>query len=357
MIPKLMNVNCTSGSPVLVEPTTWLDMETRVSEVTWAWPLYLPNGFVTMVAGQGGSGKSSIVLRLCGCFTEGWDWPDGTPFTGEKGSVLWCEAEAAQAINLDRAKKYGIDRSKLITPFDDSLLDINLSDPKDRNQLEKIATLSQVKVIVVDSLKGANTGEENDSKIFEIVKFLAELARDTEKIVILIHHLRKKGLGGDDIISLDHIRGSSAITQTTRMVWAINSKSNGSKENSFQVIKSNLGEFPAAIGFQITEDGVEFFEPSESSGKHSQVREAEEILKDILHNGSYPARDIEILASKKGIAMRTFNKAKKNLGIMSKRIGGRNGFYVWMLPSIESDPEEEIEIDWDSMQPLHPLQT
>ena len=152
--------------------------------------------------------------------------------------------------------------ARLLTPFDDPLHDINLSDPNHQKKLKKKAFLPQVKMIVVDSLKGANTGVENDSQIFEIVKFLAELARDTGKIVILIHHLRKKGLGDDDIVTLDHIRGSSAITQTTRMVWAINSKSNGSKENTFQVIKSNLGEFPPAIGFQITEDGVDFFEPA-----------------------------------------------------------------------------------------------
>jgi putative DNA primase/helicase len=337
-----MDTNCTSGSPALVEPTTWLDMETRVSDVSWAWELYLPNGFVTMVAGRSGSGKSSVVLRLCGCFIEGWAWPDGTPFTGEKGSVLWCEAEAAQAINLGRAKKYGLDLSQILTPFDDPLIDINLSDLTHQKRLREKSFLPQVKVIVIDSLKGANTGVENDSQIFEIVKFLAELARDTGKIVILIHHLRKKGFGEEHNVTLDHIRGSSAITQTPRMVWAINSESDGSKENTFQVIKSNLGEFPPAIGFQITEYGVDFFEPSESSGKHSQVREAEEILKVILHNGSYPARDIEILASKKGIAMRTFNEAKKNLGIQSMRIGGRNGFYVWKLPpnKIESDEEE-----------------
>jgi putative DNA primase/helicase len=345
MIPKLLNANFTSGSPIMVKPTTWLDMESRVSDVSWAWELYLPNGFVTMVAGRSGSGKSSVVLRLCGCFTEGWDWPDGTPFTGEKGSVLWCEAEAAQAINLGRAKKYGLDLGKILTPFDDPLNDINLSNPIHKKRLREKAFLPQVKVIVIDSLKGANTSVENDSQIFEIVKFLAELSRDTGKVVILIHHLRKKGLGEDDNVTLDHIRGSSAITQTPRMVWAINSELDGSKENTFQVIKSNLGEFPPAIGFQITEDGVEFFEPTKSSGKHSQVREAEKILKDILHNGPYPARDIEILASKKGIAMRTFNEAKKNLGIQSKRIGGRNGFYVWILPPNQSEPDEEEYCD------------
>jgi putative DNA primase/helicase len=340
-----METNYTSGSPAFVEPTTWLDMETRVSEVTWAWELYLPNGFVTMVAGQGGSGKSSIVLRLCGCYTEGWDWPDGTPFTGEKGSVLWCEAEAAQAINLDRAKKYGLDLSKLLSPFDDPLHDINLSDPIHQKGLRKKAALPQVKVIVVDSLKGANTGVENDSQIFEIVKFLAEIARDTGKIVILIHHLRKKGFGDDENVTLDHIRGSSAITQTTRMVWAINSKSNGSKENTFQVIKSNLGEFPPAIGFQITEYGVDFFEPSESPGKHSQVGEAEEILLDILSDGPCRVRDIEKIASKNGIAMRTFQTAKKKLGIRSKRIGGQDGYFVWILPPNQSDPDEEEYCD------------
>lgn len=340
-----MDTNCTSGSPAHVELTTWLDMETRVSEVTWAWKLYLPNGFVTMVAGQGGSGKSSIVLRLCGCYTEGWNWPDGTPFTGEKGSVLWCEAEAAQAINLARAKKYGLDLSKILNPFDDPLIDINLSNPIHRKRLREKALLSQVKVIVIDSLKGANTSVENDSQIFEIVKFLAELARDTGKVVILIHHLRKKGLGEDDNVTLDHIRGSSAITQTPRMVWAINSKSDGSKESTFQVIKSNLGEFPPTIGFQITEDGVDFFEPALSSGRHSQIREAEEILINLLRDGSYPAGEIEKLASKKGIAMRTFNEAKKNLGILSKRIGGRNGFYVWILPPNQSEPEEEEYCD------------
>jgi RecA-family ATPase len=189
-----MNNNITSGSPGKEEPVTWTTMAKVVAKITWAWLYWLANGFVAIIAGSSGSGKSMLVLRICGCFTNGWDWPDGTPFEGDKGSVLWCEGEAAQAINLERARQYGLDMSRFITPFEDPLQDVDLDDQTHRARIKQMAQLPEVKLIVIDSLRGVNGQDENSSNINQMIKFLAEIARDTGKIVILTHHLRKKGI-------------------------------------------------------------------------------------------------------------------------------------------------------------------
>ena len=89
-------------------PGNWSALDGTLKPIEWDWPLWLAKGVLTMLSAKSGIGKSLLVLRIAGCYLNGWPWPDGTPFTGERGSILWCEAEAAQALNLERAKAWGL---------------------------------------------------------------------------------------------------------------------------------------------------------------------------------------------------------------------------------------------------------
>ena len=88
--------------------STWADLDAVMGPIEWDWKNWLARGFLNISVGMTGEGKSYLALRICGSYLLGWDWPDGTPFTGKQGSVIWCEAEAAQAINLSRAKRMGL---------------------------------------------------------------------------------------------------------------------------------------------------------------------------------------------------------------------------------------------------------
>ena len=171
-----------SRQPVI---TTWADMEKIIGPITWAWEKWLPEGVLTILAGEPGAGKSALALRLAGCFLRGDPWPDGTLYTGEPGAIIWAEAEAGQALNLQRAKAWGLPTESIYAPSQDGLIDFNLGEKAHIDALARRAERPEVRLIIVDSLSGADARAEKSSEDAGTVKWLAALARDLRKPVLM----------------------------------------------------------------------------------------------------------------------------------------------------------------------------
>jgi putative DNA primase/helicase len=314
---------------------SWKDMAEQIGPVEWAWEKWLPKGLLTILAGESGTGKSALALRICSTFLRGDPWPDGTPYNGEQGSVLWCEAEAAQAVNLGRAQAWGLPLEKIRTPLSDPLMDLQLDQPTHQAALVEKATLPEVKLIVIDSLRGMQQGEENSSGTMSLIKWIAEIARDTGKPVILTHHLRKRSLQDSDRVDLDRLRGSSAIVQTARVVWAVDLPDLDHKESKrFQVIKSNLATFPDPIGLKVDEDGVQFGSVIEAPQAETILARAMELIPSLLAQRPMKSTQVQEECEQVGIGWRTAKEAKKQLGIIAVRQGDA---WFWSLPASEDD--------------------
>jgi hypothetical protein len=165
------------------------------------------------------------------------------------------------------------------------------------------------------------------------IKFLAQLARDKKIAVLLIHHLRKKGEKDTISVDLERLRGSSSIVQTARVVWAMDNPNNSTGYKRLRGIKSNLGKLAPAIGYTIDDSGISFgsLPNPEQIEKSSAKREAHLFLRSMLAAGSCDAQAILAEAKENGIAERTLNTAKADLGVRSEREGGPNGKWVWHL--------------------------
>lgn len=319
--------------------TTWADMAAMIAPIGWAWQRWLPLGFLTMCVADVGTGKSALALRLAGTFTLGWPWPDGTPFEGERGAVLWCETEAAQALNLERARGWGLPLDQLLTPLPDPLADVQLDNPEHRGLVEAIARRPDVRLIVVDSLRGAHRGDENDSAMFELVLWLASLARDTCKPILLAHHLRKRGLqdGRDAPVTLDRVRGSTSIVQPVRIAWALDVPDPLRPDRKrLSVIKSNFGRFPDPIGLEIGDSGISFGAAPEPPRQETQLDKACDLLRALLRQHPVPQADLQAEAEGAGISWGTMKRAKTRMGVVAKR-DGREGRWYWALPARDDD--------------------
>jgi putative DNA primase/helicase len=309
---------------------TWANMAEALGPITWAWKPWLSPGFLTLVVSEPGRGKSMLCLRIAACFLRGDPWPDGALYTGEAGAVVWCEAEAAQALNLERAKSWGLPLEKIYTPLDDPLADVQLDIPEHQQIVRTMMQRPEVRLLVVDSLRGAHQGDENSSTSMETVKWLAELARDTSKPVLLTHHLRKRGLFDiDDKVSLDRVRGSSAIIQTARLVWAIDQPDPGSETRRLSIIKNNMARFPEPVGLTIGDLGLSFGDAPEKPKEDTPVERAIDLLRVLLDDSPMRQPDIEDEAKGSGISWASMRRAKKQLGVVSKR--QPDGWY-WSLP-------------------------
>lgn len=322
--------------PAAVAPATWADMERSIGPITWDWQGWLPRGHLIIIASESGAGKSTVNLRIADCYVRGNPWPDGAGFGGETGRALWCEAEAGQAINLQRAKQWGLPLDALLTPLHDPLEDVRLEDPAHREAILRLATDARVRLIVVDSLRGAHRGDENDSSVVEVVLWLAGLARDTGKPVLLTHHLRKRGvLDGGEAIGLDRLRGSSAIVQPARVVWAIDTQDAAHPSHKrLAVIKSNLARFPDPLGFTIDENGIAFGRAPAPPHKETLEDRAVDLLLNLLAKGPKLAGELQQEIEASGLSWSTAKRAKNRLEIVSVRSGVN---WLWSLPSREHE--------------------
>ena len=326
-----LNIRPNDNEPEEPKITSWADIESLTGPITFEWYPWLPAGLLTILASDAGVGKSALALRLAGCYTKGLPWPDGTPFNYGGGTVLWCESEAAQAVNLDRAKKWQLPIDHFMTPFSDPLQDVNLDDKGHMATVSEKALHQDVVFIVVDSLSGSSNRKESETDVKRVTEFLARLARDSGKPILLTHHLRKRGIMDGDTVTLDRLRGSSAIVQAARVVWALDKPNPGSDRKRLTMVKNNLARFSEPIGVDIDESGVTFGDAPHVPRDETMTDRAADFLLALLTPGPMKAVDIENEFKHMGISWRTVNQAKKAMHIQSIRKA--DGWY-WSLPAI-----------------------
>lgn len=337
-LAELLEPNMSARDTPIDPPGTWADIENILAPLVWDWQNWLPRGHLVIVSSASGEGKSAIMLRVAACYLRGDSLPDGQTFCGSQGLVLWGECEAAQAINLGRAQDWNLPYQRILTPFggDDVLQDPQLDLPEHQRVIASHFRSPDVKLLIVDSLRGAHSGDENSSETIGVTKFLAELARDTGKPVLLSHHLRKRGQMDGDVITLDQLRGSSAIAQLARIIWGIDAPDPTHKETKrLSVIKSNLARFPTPLGFEIDQSGVRFVAAPEPPKEDTLTDRAADLLELLLAEGAKPATKIEEEFKQAGISMAAANRAKKKLGVIAVKPGG---VWHWSYPAKEEIP-------------------
>jgi hypothetical protein len=314
------------------ETCSWADIERMLGPIVWEWPGWIARGFLhEMVAGQG-HGKSMVSLRIAACYLLGWSWPDNTAFEGDTGAVLWCETEAAHALNIERAKTWGLPLDKILSPLPGLFDSIDLTKDEHRAAVLARAQLPEVKFVIVDSLRGAFSGSEDKSELaFVIAKWLADLAQTIKKPVLADHHLRKKSLLDiQDRVTLDQARGSGGLTQPARLVWAVDKPDQTDQAtHRLSVIKSNLAKFPGPIGFTIDENGITFGEAPEPPRVETVMDKAIDLLTALLTTGPKSVATLEQEFDGAGLSWRSAQRAREKMHLTAQKKA--EGWW-WSLP-------------------------
>ncbi len=85
----------------------------RMKSVDWHWKYRIPAGKMTLIAGNGGDGKTQIMLRAAACYTTGGEWPAGEG-TAPLGDVIILSAEDDPADTIKpRLMAAGADMSRV----------------------------------------------------------------------------------------------------------------------------------------------------------------------------------------------------------------------------------------------------
>ncbi len=235
------------------------DIESDIPAVEWLWENFIPRGYVTVLGAMQGAGKTALMQDIARrVMAKGEHWPDGTPIPNPGANVFYLDAEGMPEAIKERAIAWKMDRKKFFYkyPKDGEIFD--LGQDKYRDMVYQSVYRVQPELIFIDSLGSINSkGENNIEDVRAIFSFLVMLAREFKAGLILSHHLRKRAgmtFEGTEI-TLDDFRGSGHITQMARSVLAVSviqtsDETDRNGPRKLEVVKTNLGPYPEALGFE-----------------------------------------------------------------------------------------------------------
>ena len=302
------------------------------TKVEWLWYPYIPYGKITIIQGDPGEGKTTLILNLAALLSKGEKLPESEE-KSDPINIIYQTAEDGLSDTVKPRLIAAKADDERITVIDESKLELSLTDER----LEQAIIETKAKLVILDPLQayiGANVDMHRANEIRPVMKHLAEVAQRQQCAVVLIGHLNKamgmkssyRGLGSIDI---------PASARSVLLVGRI--KDNPTVRVMAQ-IKSSLAPEGEPIAFELNkEKGFSFIGKYDISiddllngvATTSKLEQAEKLLRDMLSDGSsIKQKQLQQQAKIRNISERTLNEAKKNVGVKSFR---SNNEWYWKL--------------------------
>lgn len=242
--------------------------------IPWRCEGLAADGFLTILAGRGGEGKSWLTLALaCGVARGG----NAAGIGCTKGRAILFDAENGAKLIGRRLRAAQVGADLDVQPVEVG----GLSFAKDAAWFRQIIDEYKPQLVIFDSLRVLSSGaKEDDSGEMEpIVTRLKQLARDTGCAIILVHH-RGKSESSD-------YRGSSVILDQGDLLFTLGRVSGdpeGRHRRKLTTVKCRIDEEPAPrwVAIQADRDRglvfVDAAEPYESESARPRDRLRDDVL-------------------------------------------------------------------------------
>lgn len=319
-----------------------INMETvEVEQVEWLLYPFIPYGKVTIIQGDPGEGKTTMVLQIIAKLTKGEkvlpDSPGNEGELPEHGTVavnvIYQTAEDGLGDTIKpRLIEAGADCSRVLV-IDDGEQPLTMMD----NRLEEAIVQTKARLIVLDPIQGF-LGSEVDmhraNEIRPLMKRVSVLAEKYHCAIILIGHMNKNSNGKSSYRGL----GSIDFQVAARSVLVVGRIKNEPEVRVVCHVKSSLAPEGKSIAFRLDKDnGFEWIGEYDigvddllnGSSRGQKIKEAKEFLLEILAEGAVEQNMVIQEAEKRGIKGKTLWNAKKALGVQSIKPGGH---WSWKLP-------------------------
>jgi len=217
----------------------------------WVIKPLLPTGGTVILYGEAKLGKSFLGLQLAEAITTGVSWLEFPVIS--KGRVAYVQLDTARGLWAERLEKLISDGFHPHNIFlaDRDTLDcwpFNILNDTHAEKLKATLMPFNPDVVIVDTLRAAHGGKENDSDIMQEVISRLSLAVQPAALVI-VSHSRKPGEGGLDV--LNDQRGSGASVGAVDAILRLTKKSlhyigRAIEEGSIKVERLDNGLWVAA---------------------------------------------------------------------------------------------------------------
>lgn len=288
--------------------------------VIWTWEPWIPTGHVTMICGDQGCGKSYFAARLLATLTGDIEtWPDETAYNGPRGKVLLLETEQFRGPWAERLLGFGVDLAEsVILPHADVT---KIPDIIEDTQLcAYLVQRFECAGVIMDSLSGGHSYDENSAAMRDVLKKLSWLASACRVPVICVHHVRKKGQLESAKLTLDRVRGSTTISQFCRSIIGFSRVSDDiTAPVRVEALKNNFAPPGEAFGMVVDGGGIAFGKAPEKAADRivTKFETAVNLIKRELEKGPVMISDIHEKAARLAISQKTLYRAREYLRLVT----------------------------------------
>lgn len=181
--------------------------EVQSQEIEWLWYPFIPYGKLTIIQGDPGDGKTTMVLNLAAKLSKGEALDENMKVT-EPVNVIYQTAEDGLADTVKpRLELAGADCERIIV-IDESDKSLSMVDER----LEEAIVRTGARLLILDPIQaylggGMDMNRANEAR--DMTKKLGALAEKTKCAIILIGHMNKasgnkaayRGMGSIDFFT------------------------------------------------------------------------------------------------------------------------------------------------------------
>lgn len=297
-----------------------------VEEIHWLLYPFIPYGKVTIIQGDPGEGKTTMVLQIIAKLTKG---EPILPIGNELKEAREERDGGNGGDESDRTEREWAEGESISVQ---SLQPLTMMD----SRLEEAIVKTKAGLVVLDPIQGflgAEVDMHRANEIRPLMKRVAVLAEKYQCAVILIGHMNKNTVGKSSYRGL----GSIDFQAAARSVLVVGRVKGNPEVRVVCQVKSSLAPEGKSIAFRLDkETGFQWIGEYDISAddllsgesKGQKIREAKEFLKEILADGVLSKNKIDEEAENIGIKGKTLWNAKTELNIESVKIGNQ---WYWSL--------------------------
>ena len=310
--------------------------EIQSQKVEWLWYPFIPYGKLTIVHGDPGDGKTTLILNIAAKLSKGKGF-DFEMMQKEAINIIYQTAEDGLADTVKPRLELADADCERILVIDESKKSLSMSDER----LEEALIKTKAKMLILDPIQaylGSGTDMNRANETRDMTKKLGILAEKYQCAIVLIGHMNKaagnkaayRGMGSIDFF---------AVARSVLLVGRVEGEPN---IRAVVQIKNNLAEFGHPKAFALSNDGFEWIgnydiTVDEILGgivpKVNKLEQAKKLLVELAKTSDIvPSIEIFEMAERQGISKRTLENAKKEFAIQAKKI---NNCWYWKLNKVK----------------------
>ena len=326
--------------PVSAGPVIKWGHDTPLAETNWLWKPLIPYESVTLIQGDGGDGKTTMILTIAAMVSRGVKPP--TLFQGKLCPSESCppvttfyltsEDEIADT-TLRRFIRAGGDTTRFAYSAE---LQHHMTLRED--ELRSAIAQTGCRLLIIDPLQAflpEGTHLANITKMRSIFTMLANLAKTTGVAIVLVGHLNKnesskdihRGLGSIDIASAVRSVLMVEMDRKDHGFRTVRAIKNNFDESDYTPIRLLMDE-ERKLSF-VELDDEEFESTLSPAPASTKAEAAATLLRKILKDGPVPVARINQIMLTHKIGAKTAQRARHRIGAVQE---SADGVYVRRLP-------------------------